>query len=174
MMRFAQIHGLAFSALATVQAAASSPTVPDAIKAPLGERLVLEAHATGAQIYVCRNDAGNARWVLDAPEAELFDANGAAIGRHYAGPTWKHKDGSEVGGKATARFESPDTNAIPWLLVSATSHSGNGVLARVTSIQRVHTKGGQPPSASDCNFATINSRMRSRYTADYYFYAPGK
>jgi hypothetical protein len=58
------------------------------------------------------------------------------------------------------------------LLVAATGHWGNGILVRVTSIQRIHTKGGQPPSASDCNSATLNTQSRSRYTADYYFYAP--
>ena len=155
--------------------AVSRPEVPDAIKAPSAESIVLLAHASGAQIYACRESPdGQPRWLLEAPEAQLRNEAGAVIGHHYAGPTWKHADGSEVSGKAVAHVDSPDANSIPWLLVGATGHAGNGILDRVTSIQRIHTKGGQPPSASDCNSATLNTQARSRYTADYYFYAPAR
>jgi hypothetical protein len=161
--------------LATLLAAqaVSRPEVPDAIKAPSAETIVLLAHASGAQIYACRESSDDRpRWVLEAPEAQLRNEAGAVIGRHYAGPTWKDADGSEVSGKAVAHVDSPDANSIPWLLVTATGHSGNGILGQVTSIQRIHTKGGQPPSASDCNSATLNTQARGHYTADYYFYAP--
>jgi Protein of unknown function (DUF3455) len=155
--------------------AVSMPEVPDAIKAPSAETIVLLAHASGAQIYACRESADDPpRWVLEAPEAQLRNEAGAVIGHHYAGPTWKHEDGSEVSGKAAAHVDSPDARSIPWLLVTATGHSGNGILAQVTSIQRIHTKGGQPPSESDCNSATLNTQARSPYTADYYFYAPAR
>ena len=116
---------------------------------------------------------GKLAWTLKAPEAELHDQQGAIVGRHYAGPTWKDNDGSEVTGKAVARVDSPDTDSIPWLLVTANGHSGEGVLSRVTSIQRIHTKGGLPPPA-DCNASKQNLEVRSSYTADYYFYAPAK
>jgi hypothetical protein len=150
----------------------SRPVVPDAIQAPSAEAIVLLAHASGAQIYACRSGAdGLPAWVLEAPEAQLRNETGAVIGRHYAGPTWKHNDGSEVSGKMAAHVDSPDSNSIPWLLVTATGHSGNGILTRVTSIQRIHTKGGNPPPASQCSSATLNMQARSRYTADYYFYA---
>jgi hypothetical protein len=155
--------------------AASGPEVPDAIKPPSAQSIVLRAHAAGVQIYDCRASADGApNWVLEAPEAQLRNEAGAVIGRHYAGPTWKHKDGSEVSGKAAAHADSPDASSIPWLLVTATGHSGAGIFARVTSIQRVHTKGGQPPAASGCNSATLNTQARSHYTADYYFYAAAK
>jgi hypothetical protein len=151
------------------------PDVPDKIKAPAGEEIVLVAHATGSQIYGCQPGAdGKLTWTLKAPEAELHDQKGAIIGRHYAGPTWKDKDGSEVTGKATARVDSPDANSIPWLLVTVTGHSGEGVLSRVTTIQRINTKGGQPPPAAECNPAKQNAEVKSAYTADYYFYAPAK
>jgi Protein of unknown function (DUF3455) len=153
----------------------SRPDVPDKIKAPAGEEIVLQAHATGSQIYVCQSGTdGKLAWALKAPDAELHDQQGAIIGRHYAGPTWKDNDGSEVAGKAVAKVDSPDSDSIPWLLVNATGHSGQGVLTRVTSIQRIHTKGGLPPSASDCTSAKQNVEVKSAYTADYYFYAPAK
>ena len=153
----------------------SRPDVPDQIKAPGGEEVVLQAHASGSQIYVCQL-AGDGKygWALKAPEAELRNQQGAIIGRHYAGPAWKHNDGSEVTGKAMARVDSPDSDSIPWLLVTVTGHSGNGALSRVTSIQRIHTKGGQPAPAGDCNASKQNVEIKSSYTADYYFYAPAK
>ena len=152
----------------------SRPDVPDKIKAPAGEEVVLLAHASGSQIYVCQAGAdGKFAWTLKAPDAELHDQQGAIIGRHYAGPTWKHNDGSEVTGKAVARVDSPDADSIPWLLVTASGHSGEGIFSRVASIQRIHTKGGQPP-ADNCDASKQKQEVKSSYAADYYFYAPAK
>jgi len=151
------------------------PDVPDKIKAPADEQVVLQAHASGSQIYTCQQAAdGKYAWTLKAPDAELRDEKGQVVGKHYAGPTWKHNDGSEVTGKAVARVDSPDADSIPWLLVTATGHSGEGALSRVSSIQRIHTHGGQSPSATDCNAAKQNAEAKSSYTADYYFFAPAK
>ena len=153
---------------------ASRPDVPDKIKAPAGEEIVLQVHASGSQIYVCSAATdGRFAWTLKAPEAELHDQKGAIVGRHYAGPTWKHNDGSEVTGKAVAKVDSPDSDSIPWLLVAASGHSGDGALSRVSSIQRIHTKGGQPPTDA-CDASKQNREVKSSYTADYYFYAPAK
>jgi hypothetical protein len=151
------------------------PDVPDKIKAPAGEEVVLQVHASGSQIYTCQQGAdGKYGWTLKAPEADLHDQQGAVVGRHYAGPTWKDNDGSEVIGKAVARIDSPDSDSIPWLLVTATGHSGEGVLSRVTSIQRIHTHRGQPPPATTCDASKQSVEVKSSYTADYYFYAPPK
>lgn len=148
------------------------PEVPESIKAPAGEKIVLQAHATGFQIYGCQGGPdGKLAWTLKRPEAQLFDQQGNKIGEHGAGPIWKHNDGSEVTGKVAARADSP-SGSIPWLLLNAANHSGTGVLSRVTTIQRIHTEGGQPPSAADCSQA--NSEARIKYSADYYFYAPDK
>ena len=153
---------------------APRPDVPDKIKAPAGEAVVLRVHASGSQIYACQAGAdGKLAWTFKAPEAELRDQQGAIVGRHYAGPTWQHNDGSEVTGKVAAKVDSPDSNSIPWLLVTATAHSGDGALSRVSSIQRIHTKGGQPPS-DDCDVSKQNREAKSSYTADYYFYAPAQ
>jgi len=150
------------------------PDVPEKIKAPADQEVVLVAHASGAQIYTCQQAAdAKYTWTLKAPQAELRDSQGTIFGQHYAGPAGKYHDGSEVTGKPAARVDSPDTVSIPWLLVTATGHSGKGLLTRVTTIQRIHTKGGQPPSADDCNASAQNKEVKSSYTADYYFYAPG-
>ena len=169
---------LGFTAVIGMQAgtyAASAPDVPEQIKAPAGERLVFQAHASGAQVYVCQQGAdGQSQWTLKAPEAQLHDQKGAVVGRHYAGPAWKHNDGSEVTGKASAKVDSPDPDSIPWLLITATGHSGTGVLGQVTSIQRIHTKGGHAPAAASCDSSKLGTEAKIPYTADYYFYAPAK
>jgi FtsP/CotA-like multicopper oxidase with cupredoxin domain len=153
------------------------PDVPGKIKAPAGEKLVLVARASGSQVYVCQQASsqdGKSQWTFKAPEAQLRDQSGAIVGHHYAGPTWKHKDGSEVTGKVVAQVDSPDATSIPWLLLTANGHGGTGVLTDVNSIQRIHTNGGQPPPASDCNTSTLNAERKSSYTADYYFYASAR
>lgn len=150
------------------------PDVPDAIQAPAGEEVLLYAHATGSQIYSCQAAAdGKFAWTLKAPEAELHDRNDKVIGQHSAGPSWKLKDGSEVTGKAAAKVDSLDPDSIPWLLVKVVGHAGKGALANVTTIQRVHTHGGQAP-AEGCDAAHRDAESKSSYTADYYFYAPAK
>lgn len=156
----------------------SRPDVPAKIKAPADEVVILRALASGSQIYTCQETQGKYAWTLKAPDAELRDPQGQGpgpvIGKHYAGPTWKHNDGSEVIGKAVARVDSPDSNSIPWLLVSATSHSGDGLFSRVTTIQRIHTHAGQPPPAADCSASKRGQEAKSSYTAEYVFYAPGR
>ena len=163
-----------FAALFCVPAFAQDrPDVPDNLKAPSTEKVILHAHATGVQIYLCQADtADKGTWALKAPEANLTDATGKRIIHHYAGPTWKHNDGSEVTGKVVAKQDAPKPGAIPWLLLSAASHTGEGALARATTIQRILTDGGLPPKAEECNAAANGKESRSPYSADYYFYAP--
>lgn len=146
------------------------PTVPDLIKPPASEELLLVAHAKGFQIYVCRADAaGQPAWTLKAPDALLYDEKGNVVGKHFGGPTWKHNDGSEICARMASKIDAPDAGAIPWLLLNVTDHSGNGVFSRVTTIQRIHTVGGLAP-ASGCTSADLEKEFKSSYTADYYFY----
>jgi hypothetical protein len=171
---------LIFGSLFAISQAKDAPTkefppdVPDAIQVPAGEEVVLYAHATGSQVYTCQAAAGDRfNWTLKGPEAELHDRHDKVIGQHSAGPTWTLKDGSAVTGKAAAQVDSLDADSIPWLLVKVASHSGNGQLSKVTTIQRVHTKGGKPP-ADGCDAAHSGAESKSSYTADYFFFAPAK
>jgi hypothetical protein len=151
------------------------PDVPDSLKAPAGEKVILVGHATGVQIYLCQSGPNAPfAWTLTAPEADLTDSSGRKIIHHFAGPTWKHIDGSEVVGKKVAQEDAPKPDAIPWLLLKATSHAGQGVLTRVTSIQRMHTDGGVTRYAETCNASINGHEFRSPYVADYYFYAAEK
>lgn len=151
------------------------PDVPGPLQAPQGEKVILVGHATGVQIYVCQAGTNPPfAWTFKAPEADLTDASGKKIIHHFAGPTWKHIDGSEVVGKMPVKQDAPKPEAIPWLLLTAASHAGQGVLTPVTSIQRIHTDGGVAPNANTCDASKIGQESRSPYTADYYFYAPEK
>jgi hypothetical protein len=60
------------------------------------------------------------------------------------------------------------------LLVTATEHSGDGLFAKVSSIQRLNTHGGKPPADSPCDQSRGGTEIRSDYSADYYFYAAAK
>jgi hypothetical protein len=152
----------------------SPADVPDAIQVPTGEEVVLFAHASGSQVYTCQATSGDRfAWTLKGPEAELRDRNDKVIGQHSAGPTWKLKDSSEVTGKAAAQVDSLDADSIPWLLVKVVSRAGKGMLSNVTTIQRVHTKGGKPP-AEGCDESHKGVETKSSYTADYFFYGPPK
>jgi hypothetical protein len=145
--------------------AQSLPPIPDNLKPPANETLILRADAVGDQIYVC--DAS--RWMFSRPDAKLFDDSGKPIGSHYAGPTWEHSDGSRVSAKAAATA-TPDSNSIPWLLLKATDRQGDGVMKKVTSILRLSTKGGMAP-ASRCDTQHKGQEARSHYTAVYLFYS---
>lgn len=151
----------------------SAPAAPEALRPPAGQLLVLEARATGVQIYECaasRDQPGRFEWVFKAPEAELFDDAGRKVGKHYAGPTWEALDGSKVAGEVKARDDGPDRNAIPWLLLSAKSNSGTGVLSQIKSIQRLQTVEGKAPAAP-CGRDNAQQVARVPYKATYYFYA---
>lgn len=152
------------------------PAVPDNLKAPSGEQLILKVAAKGVQIYTCAASATNANgfeWTLKAPEAELFDEQGVKVGKHYAGPTWEANDGSKVAGEAKQRADAPGGKGIPWLLLKTKESSGNGLLGKVTSVQRVDTVGGLAPAATDCNQTKKDNEVRVAYSANYYFYTAG-
>lgn len=157
---------LASPALVAPQLSApDSPSIPDNLKPPAGATKILEAHAAGAQIYICEGST----WVFSRPEAKLFDESGKQIGSHFAGPTWESSDGSRVTAKAIANA-TPDPQSIPWLLLQAKGHERTGLLSGVSMIQRIDTKGGMAP-AEGCDAAHKGQEARAHYTAVYVFYA---
>jgi Protein of unknown function (DUF3455) len=70
-----------------------------------------------------------------------------------------------------ANAPSPDADSIPWLRISIVGHDGNGVLSRVTTVQRLQTRGGKAPAAG-CDAAHLGQEARVPYSADYLFFAP--
>jgi hypothetical protein len=157
-------------AVALAGCASHPVAVPSALEPAAGESLAMVVPARGVQIYECRvTKDGKAEWAFVAPEAQLFDTRGNALGRHGAGPFWEAADGSRVVGTVKARADSPAAGAVPWLLLTTRSTGADGAFGRVTSIQRVNTAGGVAPAAG-CTAQTAGKSARIDYTADYYLY----
>ena len=151
---------------------ASPVQVPDNLNPGANESLAMIVSAKGVQIYECRARKDQLRdyeWAFVAPEADLFDAAGTRIGRHYAGPQWESTDGSKILGSVKERADAPAADAIPWLLLTAKSVGSEGSFSKVTSVQRVSTVGGVAPKTG-CSQAAAGTPARINYTADYYFF----
>jgi len=122
---------------------------------PEAQRAVLTATGKGVQIYACQNS----QWVFQAPEAALFDASGAKIGTHGAGPVWKLRDGRSVKGQVVEKNDAPGKGDIPWLLLK-----GDGSFEY---IRRSQTRGGVAPTGA----CEAGKTLRVDYSAVYTFYA---
>jgi hypothetical protein len=85
------------------------PAIADqaVVDPPAHAPLLVYAQADGVQIYACETTEKGPEWVFKAPEANLFDAEGRQIGSHFAGPSWKLTDGSEVVGPRRGDDNTP-------------------------------------------------------------------
>jgi hypothetical protein len=165
-MRFLERTFLAALLLSAslMSAPAAETPLPDAIAAP-GETVVLTLHAEGAQVYECKAGTdGKLSWMFREPIATLLQ-DGKTVGRHTAGPTWEHIDGSALTGKAVCNVPGATPTDIPWLILEVTSHRGSGILDSVTTVMRVNTQGGKLDGACD----RPGAFQSAPYSADYVF-----
>lgn len=142
---------------------------PSTIAPDADQDLAFTMHAEGVQIYECRAGANGAAWVLQAPDAVLYDRDGVEVGSHYGGPTWEHEDGSLV---VAARRSGAaiDPTSVAWLLLDVTDDGEvDGRMSEVTSIQRLSTTGGLAP-ATGCDADHLGATTEVPYTAEYFFY----
>lgn len=154
-----RILSIAFIALTLGSAHAQTAA---SLNAP-GDAVLMRLSATGVQVYECRATAGAApAWVFKEPRADLFLA-GQPVGRHFAGPSWEHKDGSRITGKVVTSLPAPGPSDIPWLRLAVASHAGTGAFSNATFVQRLDTKGGV--LAGLCPNPGAMSEVP--YTADY-------
>ena len=166
------MHRIVIFTAMLLTASATQAEVPDVLRPPADQQLAMEILASGVQVYECAAgaSAGAYEWKFKGPEATLSDKGGRPLGTHYGGPTWKAPDGSTVVAEVKGRSASKDPNNIPLLLLSRKGGDGDGLFAKVRSIQRLETVGGQAPSAN-CSKAQDLARVaRVPYTATYYFY----
>ena len=149
-------------------AGAASTQEPAAVAAP-GETVLATLHAEGAQVYECKagND-GKLAWAFREPIATLV-LDGKTVGRHYAGPSWEHADGSAVVGKAVGNAPGKSAGDIHWLKLEVTAHRGSGALSGVTTVQRINTAGGVHAGACD----KAGAFHSAPYAADYVFLRKG-
>lgn len=144
---------------------AQAQVVPAEVAVP-DQKTLAAFHAEGSQIYECKADAsGKLAWVFREPVASMFDAAGATVGRHYAGPKWELNDGSLVMGKVSGRAPGASADDIPLLKLEATVLSQQGQLSKSATIQRLATKGGQASGACE----RAGSLKSVAYSADYVF-----
>lgn len=129
----------------------------------------IEAFGKGTQIYICKASDSGYAWSLKAPDASLRDAKGNVIGKHFAGPSWQANDGSTVVGAPLNVSPSPNAGAIPWIVLQAKSHSGDGMMASVQYIVRTRTEGGVAP-ATGCDATHAGAEVRVPYSAIYLFF----
>jgi hypothetical protein len=142
------------------------PIIPPELAVPAGTTLAFVRFADGVQIYDCKavEDADPA-WIFRAPVAELYGLLGWPAGTHYAGPTWRARDGSTVVATRVAGV-SVDAGAIPWLLLKGSAHAGEGKMGQVTYVQRLFTRGGNAPGGA----CELGASVEVDYGALYAFY----
>jgi hypothetical protein len=159
--------------------------VPAAIVVSETATLLRSLHAVGTQNYRCTQTAGAAdaeptfTWVFVAPVADLFNSCGTKVGSHFAvadsnppAPEWKYEiDGSSVLGLRVSG--APVVGSIPELLLKENGHSGAGVFAGVTFVQRLQTLGGLAPDVAECTAENLGDITKVAYSAQYYFYSGG-
>jgi hypothetical protein len=151
-----------------VSVRAAETPLRDAIAAP-GETTVLSVHAEGAQVYECKMGGdGKLAWAFREPIATLL-VDGKTVGRHYAGPSWEHNDGSAVTGKVAASAPGTTPGDIPWLKLDVVSHRGTGILSGVTTVLRIDTQGGMLGGACD----KAGAFRSVPYSAGYVFLRKG-
>lgn len=147
----------------------NSATLPagcESLQVEAANGLAFRVYAMGVQVYKWNGSS----WTFVEPVATLFaDARyNGEVGTHYVGPTWESNSGSKV---SAARVPgtgcTPDSTAIPWLLLKKVSTEGAGIFSSVTFIQRLNTTGGTPPTAPG---SVVDERKEVPYTAEYYFY----
>jgi hypothetical protein len=153
-------------------------SIPISIRVPLNSGLIWHTYAKGVQVYVCTQDPKDSTkyiWTFKEPRANLYADTGyhQLVGRHYfdAGknPTWETDDGSKISGTKIQQANSPDSGAVPWLLLKVTVSSGNGRLTGAAFIQRIRTKGGNAPVTADRQ--NKGQSVEVAYTAEYLFYS---
>ena len=148
----------------------ASADIPGKLVPPVGSVEVTRGYGVGVQIYHSAPDATDPTkfvWKFFAPEATLFNNAGNAFIHHFGGPSWETDNGSLVVGALVDAEPSANPNSIAQLLLSGASHSGNGLLSRVTFIQRLDTSGGVAPATLP---TALGQEVQVPYTATYVFF----
>jgi hypothetical protein len=162
---------IALVTLSVQPAFAEEPKLPpqcDAIVVEKGHKVAHRLYAKGVQVY--RWNFVTLTWDFVEPRAALFVEKTfhGEVGTHFRGPNWDSKSGSKVRAAAIpGKACTPDTTAIPWLLLQATESSDKGMFEDITFIQRVNTAGGLRPTVPGL---LANEEKEVEYTAEYYFY----
>jgi hypothetical protein len=131
----------------------------------------MEFTGRGTQIYACDTSGAGYAWVLKGPDAQLYDASGKVVARHFFGPRWQANDGSRIRGILMLANASPQAGGnAPWLVLRAVVEHGDGIFARVSIITRTDSQGGGAP-ATACDATEQGKSLSVPYTAKYTFFS---
>lgn len=154
-------------------AAIAEPAVAPLLRPVPGEAPAFMLTANGVEVYECTpvpDDPSAYSWFIVAPDATLSDGTGP-VARLASPDQWESlQDRSSVSG-VPLRMQEAGAGNMPWELLHALPEANTGMFAGVTSIQRVHTRGGAAPAAG-CDESHVGDQARVAFTADYYFYKP--
>jgi hypothetical protein len=130
-----------------------------------GLTLLRSVEATGVQVYECRPDeAGRLLWKFREPVA-ILTADAKTVGRHFAGPSWQLNDGSGVVGRLVAQKPGATAQDIALLKLDVSTREGDGMMSRVTIVERLDTHGGA--YSGECS--KVGGFHLEPYTARYVF-----
>ncbi|REG85027.1 DUF3455 domain-containing protein [Marinomonas pollencensis] len=150
----------------------SQDKLPDAVKVPEGNVVVMYTSAQGNITWVCKADAKKskqAKWSFAGPRAILSDNKGNHLVSYFGPPaTWESLDGSSITGKQLAVSPSAK-GSIPMQLVKANASARSGALEGVTYVQRINLKGGAAPEKG-CSIDKIGHTVVVNYSGDYLFW----
>jgi|SRR5215472_3395354 len=145
------------------------PDVPDNLKAPAGEEVILVGHATRVQIYVCQAGMNpHFAWVFKVPEADLTDSSGKGSSNTSRDrrEAYRRKRGGGESGCETRRAQARRDS-----LVAANGDEPHRT--RRFEPRDEHPahpmEGGVAPEANTCDASTNGKDSRSANSADYYF-----
>jgi hypothetical protein len=108
-MRITTLAALVACATFPMTVCAQTMDVPDAVKAPAGNKPAMTLKGAGDLTYECKtNAAGAMEWTFAGPMATLTDTRtGQTVGKYYGGPTWeameKQGDGQAAIGTSSRR-----------------------------------------------------------------------
>jgi hypothetical protein len=175
------------------EAAAATLLSKNSIDPPFGNSLIRAVDASGVQIYKCeKNSSGiglvytsvGAMATLSSPDSSSFNGKYTSVGYHYflseplaqgGKPTFSFS--MKAGEPISAIPESTvtcnvlaqkmlDSEDVDDLLLKAVSHSARGLAIWVSYVQRMHSKGGVPPSSCE----EVGKQVNIPYTAQYLFW----
>jgi hypothetical protein len=141
-----------------------------ACAAPVPAASGLAFTGKGTQIYACQDTTHGYAWMLNGPDAKLYDASGDVVGRHFFGPQWEANDGSRIKGKLLVSSASPGGPAnAPWLVLRAEVEQGDGLFGDISLVTRTDTVGGGTPTSA-CGPQQKGQTVSVPYSARYTFF----
>lgn len=150
--------------------------LPEPIRVPAGNQVVVEARGIGDLIYECqavKRSPYEYAWLLRSTNVELTDTYGNVIVHSpVARPraNWVHKDGSRTSVVEFVEVPNGD-HSLPLQRGKTEPSSVPGTLQNISYVQRVRTLGGLP-SVKPCSASQLGMRSSIPYEADYVFWRP--